>query len=133
MSKIKIADIQKVRHQATGADFLDVEVHIFEEQPHTITQEDLDRNEGLSEEVKVGDEVTLPVVVSTQKHAFDPTISKEELTAKVEAILAGYVLEQEQKEANAEENAVNENVYDLQAELVGKEIGVETKVEDKKG
>ena len=106
MLKIKIADIQKVRHQTTGTDFLDVEVHIFEEGAEP---------------------------VNVQKHAFDPAISKEELTAKVEAILAGYILEQEQKEANKEENAVNENVYDLQAELVGKEITVEAKVEDKQG
>ena len=95
MYTAKITSIEKVRHQATGTDFLDVSVHIIDA-------------EG--------------VVVSEQKHGFAPTISKDELLAEVEKIRAGYVRDEEAKAANAENDAINENVYELQKELVGSEI-----------
>lgn len=130
MYTLKITNIEKDRHQATGTDFLDVTVHIFENKLRLITQEDLDDNPEMVEAgIQVGEEVELPVVVSEQKHAFDPTISKEELQEKVKAILDGYTLEQKQKADNAENEAINQNVYALQADLVGSEISVDDKNE----
>jgi len=96
--KAKIKGIEKVRHQATGTDFLEVTVDVI-----TITEE--------------GEEV-----VSTQKHALDPVITTDELVEVVEKIRAGWQLEQEQKEANKEDNAINENVYALQKELIDAEV-----------
>jgi hypothetical protein len=126
MYTLKITNIEKARHQATGTDFLDVTVQIYCNELRTISQEDLDANPDLLEAgVKVGEEVELPVVVSEQKHAFDPAISKEELQEKVKAILDGYTLEQKQKLDNAENEAINQNVYELQADLVGSEISVD--------
>lgn len=96
--KAKITNIEKVRHQATETDFLDVTVDVIE-----VTED--------------GDKV-----VSTQKHALDPAMSKEEVLEVVEKIRAGWQLEQEQKVANAMENAINENVNELREELVGSEV-----------
>jgi hypothetical protein len=49
-------------------------------------------------------------------------MSKEEVLEVVEKIRAGWQLEQEQKVANAMENAINENVNELREELVGSEV-----------
>lgn len=131
MYTLKITNIEKVRHQASGADFLDVSVEIVEIQPRVITQDDLEANPELSEQgAQVGGTVDLPVVVSEQKHAFDPAISKEELQEKLKAILDGYALEQKQKVDNAADEAINQNVYELQADLVGSEIVVDTNKEN---
>ena len=107
--KAKITNIDKVRHQATETDFLDVTVDVIEV-----------ADEGQT--FVVDKEKVTERVVSTQKHALDPAMSKDEVLEVVEKIRAGWQLEQEQKIANAHENAINENVNELREELVGSEV-----------
>lgn len=97
--KAKIKDIEKIRHQATGKDFLDLTVEVIE----------------------VADEGE-ETIVSTQKHALNPAITKEELVEVVEKIRAGWELEQKQKKDNEAENAINENVDLLKKELTTSEV-----------
>lgn len=103
MYKILIKSIQKVRHQATDKDFLDVELQVF------------------PVEVKEGVE---PTPVLEQKHALPVESTQEEVQAFAEKILAGFVRDEEIKEKNKESDAINKNVEDLQKELVGSEIKI---------
>lgn len=129
MYKAKITGIKKDHHIESGKDFLDVTVQIVqvlsqEEREHTITEEDLALNPGLYRDVEVGDVVELSeeIVVDTQKHALEPTSSKEEVAEAVQKILDGYVLEREQEEANRENEAINKNVQELQESLIEQEF-----------
>jgi hypothetical protein len=130
MYKLKVVDIQKVHHQDSGTDFLDVSIEIVktlaeDERKRAITQAELDINPSFKEAgVVVGEEVELPeeIVVSFQKHAFDPGIEEKELKEKLDELLVGYVRDEEQRVANAENDRINKHVNDLQTELVGSEI-----------
>ena len=116
MFKAKIVNIEKVRHQATEKDFLDLTVEVIEiaEKGKTFM---VPHPDDAKKTIKVSERV-----VSTQKHALDPSMSKKEVLEVVEKIRAGWALEQEQKAANAMENAINENINELREELVGSEV-----------
>lgn len=125
MYTLKITNIEKVRHQATGTDFLEVTVELSATERRVITPEDLDANPDLSaQDIKVGDEVDLPVVVS-RKLGFDPSMDKEAVLAEVTKYLEGYNLEQEQAIEQRKLDAVDDNVQLLKEELTGVEIGTD--------
>lgn len=80
MSKNKDLEIEKLKAENArlkaqqNGDAAVVE----ESEPHTITQEDLDANPGLEEDVKVGDEVLLPKAVSEDSDLVTPIEEDDE-------------------------------------------------------
>lgn len=109
--QIKVKAINKVLHIASDKDFLDVELEI--------TKCDMTEENVLTQEV-----------VSVQKHAFDPMITKENLLAEIEKIRAGWEAEQKQKALNAKDEAVNKHVEELQALVESEETNEEQKNND---
>lgn len=97
--KLRIKDLQKVLHQETNTYFLDVSVEIFK------------LNAKGEEEV-----------LSSQKHAYDPSISGEELEKELDIILAGFIRDEKLREDNAERDAQDKHVNELRDEFVGSEL-----------
>lgn len=130
MYTAKIKKIEKVRHQATGTDFLDVTIALCGSEDRVVTEEDLANDPLLAEQgVQVGETISLPVEVE-RKHSFDPSISKEDLKAEVQKIVAAFNQEQEQAKAQAELDAIDENVAELQSELEESEITINEQSND---
>ncbi len=98
-----IVAIEKVRHQATGSDFLDV--------AFTVTDA-----EGK--------------VIVDRKIALDPASTQEQVVSELAKYVQSIEKEEEQKVAQAELDAIDANVVGLQESLVGKTITLE-KVEPK--
>lgn len=100
---VKIADIEKVNHQETQTDFLDVTFEVIDEEN----------------------------VVATQKHAFPVDTTKEQLSDYAKSFLASHIRDEKFKEDHAEDEKVNQHVGNLKEELVGSEISAEDIVEPK--
>ena len=96
MFKSVITNIEKVRHQETGTDFLDLSFDLVDE---------------------AGE------VVTSRKLGLDPSSSKEEVEAVLIKYVETFTLEQEQAVTQRELDAVDENVTSLKEELVGKSVG----------
>lgn len=106
--KVKITNIEKVRHQATGEDFLDVSFDILE---------------GEGENAQV---------VASRKQAFDPRIKKELLAEKLQMVVDTFAGEQAQAAHQAEQDAIDENVGQLAEGLTGEEFQTEVEVKEPK-
>lgn len=86
---LAITGIEKIHHQDSNTDILDVAVNILCD----------------------GE------VVAERKLGFDPTIGKEELETELQKYCDNYALEQAQAIANAAQDAIDKNVGELAEEL----------------
>jgi len=96
MFKSVITDIEKVRHQETGTDFLDVSFDLVDESG---------------------------AVVTSRKLGLDPSASKEEVETELIKYATTFTSEQVQAVTQRKLDAVDENVASLKEELVGKSVG----------
>ena len=99
MYKARVAELKKVNHIESQTDFLDLTVEIV--------SYDKEGREG---------------VVHTQKEALPVDSTKKQVKEVVENMLNGFIRDEEQREKNRAEEAVNQHVETLKEDLVGLEF-----------
>lgn len=95
MYKARVAELKKVNHIESQTDFLDLTVEIVSSDGE---------------------------VVHTQKEALPVDSTKKQVKEVVENMLNGFIRDEEQREKNRAEEAVNQHVEDLKEDLVGLEF-----------
>ena len=95
MYKARVAELKKVNHIESQTDFLDLTVEIVSSDGE---------------------------VVHTQKEALPVDSTKKQVKEVVENMLNGFIRDEEQREKNRAEEAVNQHVETLKEDLVGLEF-----------
>jgi hypothetical protein len=97
MHKAKITSAEKVRHQASNTEFIDVAFDIVNAEGE---------------------------VVETRRIGLDVASSKEDVAKEVSAHVKEYENELENKKVDKKREAANANVRDIQENLVGSEVEI---------
>lgn len=92
---VKIAGLEKVQHQETQTDFLDLTFEIYEGKK----------------------------LIASHKEALPVSSKKKDIEKAAQIYLDGYIRDEEQRKANEENEKLNKHVSTLQEELIGSELG----------